>query len=517
MFLNSSEPVYQQVFEAAVDTLRDNVVDFTIDEEAKSKIKPQKRWIDKPPHIRGQTLRIWSPASDAYDPRFRGQPHNRDVSFVIYHGGAFLHPEIARETLLSCLWYVDEKIFIADQYWDKIAWTTAAWTYYLITGDEDFLELAYTATRNTLLEDVGRMRPSYNKNLNVKTPVGDLIGYEYNEETGLFRGPETFGDGRAKYPPPYNEGWEKGMNILRYVEVTGKDRIQMQCIGTNCLYYNALRIAAQAAGILGRPEEEKQYFAQMAEDLKTAINDQLWLPEKKRYAYFLDGDGQQCEYSSTVGQMLAIITGVADRERAQQIIENTYTSEWGVPCTWPMFPRFDRENLEKLGTGNGSIWPFIQGFAGWAGSVADCPGFLGHMLAGITKMVAESDGTFYEAYHLVHGTPYKGYHGPVDSPQSRYRPPKPNQSWSASGYLAMIVHGVFGLRLEEDGIRFDPAVPSDFAGAELREVRCRNMTLDLKVDGEGTVIEEFRLDGERCDPHISYDMKGKHSVEICVS
>lgn len=516
MKLSTPTPHYDEVFEAAVKTLNANVVDFTIDEAARDRIKPQKLWIDKPPEIRGKTLRVWSPASDAYDPRFRGQPHNRDVSYVIYHGGAFLHPEIARETLLSCLWYVDDKVFIADQYWDKIAWTTAAWTYYLVTGDEDFLELAYTATRNTLLEDVGRMLPSFNKNLDVKTPVGDLIGYEYNEETGLFRGPETFGDGRAKYPAPYNEGWEKGMNILRYVEVTGADRIEMQCIGTNCLYYNALRIGAKAAGILGRCDDEKDYFAEMADDLKGAINDRLWLPEKNRYAYFLDGDGRPCEYSSTVGQMLAIIMGVADRDKARQIITNTYTSEWGVPCTWPMFPRFDGENLEKLGTGNGSIWPFIQGFAGWAGSVADCPEFLSHMIDGITRMVEKSDFTFYEAYHPVHGTPYKGYHGPIDSPQSRYRPPKPNQSWSASGYLAMVLHGVFGLRLEEDGIKFDPAVPPDFAGAELHGVRCRNMTLDLKVEGEGSVIEDFWLDGARCDPCISFDTRGKHALEIHV-
>jgi len=78
------------------------------------------------------------------------KPWTRDAAYNTWNAAALLLPEAARNTLLSTLKEEDGQVLIGGQYWDAIAWTTGAWAYYAVTGDADFLPLAYQATVNSL-------------------------------------------------------------------------------------------------------------------------------------------------------------------------------------------------------------------------------------------------------------------------------------------------------------------------------------------------------------------------------
>lgn len=70
-----------------------------------------------------------------------------------------------------------------NQWWDMVIWASAAWNHYKVTGDTNFLSLAYTVTVDTL----NKMRHEH-----------------FNSTYGLFQGPSFFNDGIAGYPLPYN-------------------------------------------------------------------------------------------------------------------------------------------------------------------------------------------------------------------------------------------------------------------------------------------------------------------------
>jgi hypothetical protein len=113
-----------------------------------------------------------------------------------------------------------------------------------------------------------------------------------------------------------------------------------------------------------------------------------------------------------------------------------------------------------------------------------------------------SSGEFREFYNLD-GTPAGGH----------------QQLWSASCYLSMIFHGLFGMNFEESGIRFDPLVPSSFPDSiALVSVLYRDMALNITIEGSGMFVKQFYLDGSKqSDAFVPGDLTGSHSVRIVMS
>ena len=71
--------------------------------------------------------------------------------------------------------------------------------------------------------------------------------------------------------------------------------------------------------------------------LRDAINRRLWLPDKGRYAYFVDERGRCDGYAEGLGHALVILAGVADAARADAVLANQHVCEYGIPCVWPVF------------------------------------------------------------------------------------------------------------------------------------------------------------------------------------
>jgi len=414
------------------------------------------------------------------------RPWTRDASYNSYFALGFAWSEVSGNTLISVLEKVDGKIRIGGQYWDSIGWSIGAWEYYCCTGDREFLKTAYQAVTNTL--------EHFRKT-------------EFDSSTGLYCGP-GWSDGIAGYPQPYNLIPDNSSFILDYANKNENvDKIRMKTLSTNCLYYQGHILAAKMAKELAIDADKQKELSKRAKSLKRAINKNLWLKKAGRYGYFLDRDGKLETSMEALGHAFAVLFGVASEKQTKEIFMNQYVSKYGVVCNWPKFERFADNEMPRHCA---AIWPQIQGFWALAGASNRKADILYHELNNLGKMAIASND-FREIYDPQTGRP----NGGVQSGKQWHS--EDGQSWAATAYLAMIHKGVFGMRFEADGIRFDPIVKKHFQGAQLKSMRYRDMLLDIKLIGSGDKVTKFLINGTNTNRHfVDADLKGYVKVEIYV-
>ena len=185
------------------------------------------------------------------------------------------------------------------------------------------------------------------------------------------------------------------------------------------------------------------------------------------------------------------------------MLESTYTTEYGITCLWPPF-NYSADFMEwriARHYHNGRLWPFVQGY--WAMALAQYNkvDLFSDALHSLT-VLSQKGNTFAEYYNLT-GT----------FPQERS-----GQLWSATGFISMVYHGVFGIRLELDGIRFTPMKPKRLFQApivHLNSLRYRGMVLNVHLHGYGTTIQSFELNHEKQnEPFVKFDTTGIIDVDI---
>ena len=415
-------------------------------------------------------------AADVKDGKFLAgqnwaQVWTRDTSYSVELACALLHPDVSKTTLLGLTqdvsgigecWYQDKCGHFAG--WpnltDAIVGASGLWSLYLTTGDHSLVRPIYERTVRSL-----------------QRAERDA----YDTKTGLFKGCASFMESNSGYPKQYAM---KG-------EMIGKTCALSTCL----LYYRGYVVAAEAGKILG---EDVSALRKKAARLKDAINAHFWLPEKGYYAYFLDENGQLNPRMEGLGEAFAIITGVADAKRARQILRSTPTTAWGFPCLWPQFDEWrDYKRDFAHYYHNGMIWPFVEGYWAWAASRMQDAATFGRELDALVKL-SEKNDTFMELYRPEDGKPDGS----------------PRQLWSASGFLSMIYHGLFGMDFVESGIRFAPVVPERFEQLTLENVKYREAQLRIVVKGHGTHITQFKLDGKAAKPQFPASLSGAHEIEI---
>jgi len=415
-------------------------------------------------------------AADVKDGKFLAgqnwaQVWTRDSSYSVELACALLRPEVSKTTLLGLTqavegvgecWYQDKCGHFAG--WpnltDAIVGASGAWSLYLVTGDRELLRPVYERTVRSL-----------------KRAERDA----FNPQLGLFSGCASFMESNSGYPRKYAM---KG------------DMLAKTCALSTCLlYYRGYIVAAQAGKALG---EDVRPWREKAAKLKAAINARFWLPDKGYYAYFLDETGALNPRMEGLGEAFAILTGVADAGRARQILRSTRTTPWGLPCLWPQFEEWrDYKRDFAHYYHNGMIWPFVQGYWAWAASKSrDLPAF-SRELDALVKL-SEKNGTFMELYRPEDGAPDGS----------------PRQLWSASGFLSMIYHGLFGMDFQENGVRFSPVVPERFEQLTLRNLKYRHSQLRLLVKGHGTGVRSFKVDGKPQGPFFDAAKADPHEIEI---
>ncbi|MCB0581955.1 MAG: hypothetical protein KDD10_21930 [Phaeodactylibacter sp.] len=388
----------------------------------------------------------------------------RDISYSIFLAFAYHEPEVAKISLMK---KVKRGRIIQDTgsggAWpvssDRTTWALAAWEIYKTTGDMDWLRQAHDIIRNTLSDDYKVL----------KSP-----------RTGMYCGESSFLDWREQTYPK----WMSNMDI--YVS---------ENLGTNVVHYRAHLILAEMAKILGEPHRN---YTERAEEIKKGINDYLWMADKGYYGQYLYGR-QYLNLSprfEALGEALAVLFDVADKEKAQSIIAQSPVTDFGVTCIYPQIPGIPPYH-------NDGIWPFVQSYWNLAAAKAGNEQVLNHGLAAIYR----AGGLFLTNYeNFVAGT---GDFLGTEINSHR-------MLWSMAGNLAM-VHRVFmGMSFEADGLRFSPVIPGSYPGTKtLSNFRYRGATLNITVEGFGNRIESITLDGEPLeDAFLPADVSGEHAIVI---
>lgn len=88
---------------------------------------------------------------------------------------------------------------------------------------------------------------------------------------------------------------------------------------------------------------------------------------------------------------------------------------------------------------------------------------------------------------------------------------------SCRDYLrAAVLHGIAGIRLQPDGMRFSPFVPEELDGEKIISgLHYREATLDIKITGTGNIVSTFAIDSEPSDDHIvPSSLTGHHQVSV---
>ena len=389
----------------------------------------------------------------------------RDISYSIILSLSDLLPDISRISLMR---KVDRFGRIVQDTgtggsWpcssDRVIWAVAAWKIYLATGDKDWLNQAYATIKRSLEDD---------------------LAVTFDAETCLFRGESSFIDWRQQSYPR----WMQPADIFK-----------SECLGTNVVYYMVLQAMTKMAATQGF-EDDREYYSSLAENLRDAINRELWMEDCGYYAQYLYGRDHLSisPRSETLGESLAILSGIASEKQAEKIVSQMPVSAFGPTIFWPQI------GGEKAYHSN-AIWPFVTSFYALASARAGNGQAVLHALASNVRAAAlfatnhenmvASDGSLKTALN------------------------SPNMLWSLAGFLGTFRKLLLGIDIREDGISFSPFVPRELGGCrKLEGLKYKNMTIDLTVKGHGRGIKSFRIDGKKTSAFLPESLDGHHNVEI---
>ncbi|MBB4684163.1 MGH1-like glycoside hydrolase domain-containing protein [Amycolatopsis jiangsuensis] len=414
------------------------------------------------------------------------QRWTRDAAVNAWNAGSLLGPPVGRNTLLSVVERAGGALVVQqdNQWWDQVVWILGAQYHWQVTGDAEFLALAYEIGTATVAERKSR---------------------NFSARHGLFTGPSFMNDGIAGYPqPPWQAGTASSF-VLDYPLTH-----ELMCLSTNCLYYGAYLALADLAEALGK--DGRGHRADAAR-LRTSINRSLWRPDAGTYGYFLHGDGSLDPSQEGAGLAFAMLFGVAGAEQIGKLLEAVHWEPHGIVNSWPHFPRFSDA---KPGRHNVVVWPMVHSFFGEAVARAGRPDLFGRALTNVADLVAATDGGFYEIYDAKTGAVQGGWQTGGSGEQEQFTS-QPDQAWSATGYLRMIFGGLFGLTFSGDGLAFAPCLPSGWGPVTLRGLRYRDATLDLTLHGAGSRVTACTVDGRPSRPAVPTNLTGRHEVRLVLT
>ena len=465
-------------------------------------------------------------------------PWTRDAAFNTWNGAGLLLPEVMKNTLLSCLTRGDATagmgtgchdeqgsrvppniLSIAGQYWDRIIWAIGAWTYYCQNGDREFLATAFEAVKNSL--------PYLETN-------------EFDADADLFRGAACIHDGAGAYSDIYVD--QDGVGIYKWPASNPDKRhpegagLPMFALSSNCLYIEAYRLLGEMAARLH--VDADPHWEEMRRRVTQAVRERFWVPEARHFQFYLDPWGGCQGRQELLGNAFALLFDIAAAEQAEAVIANQPHHAYGPPSIWPEWERYvtcgvdnfqtppgrediaaenqvlraDPRSVTGFGGHCGAVWPMIQGV--WADAVLQ----RGHrdqferelrLMAGQFCRAVQSP----EVVHPDSGLPYGGLQetdnrGPITRWVSCYR-----QTWSATSYLRLILHGVIGLRCRPDGLVFEPTLPAGVDRVTVAGLPWRESTLYIEITRSQNAA--CRLDDSPLpDNRLPAPLTGSHRIHI---
>ena len=370
----------------------------------------------------------------------------------IYLSLAYLKPHQSMATLKSLV-DRDSIIMQREGQWpvvsDHIGWATAAWEVYKATGDREWLSFSKHAIEKTL-------------GINSKVLL--------DQQTGLIHG--------AGYTT------SKPLGVRRMTWMGYNDLFACMSLGNNILTAHAYAILSDMCYELGIESN----YDKDAQRIKDAINQYLWSEEKGFYCSFLYGMAfpKQSPTTDNTSQAMCVLWGIADDNRAENLIANTPVSDKGINVTYPA---------------NNPLEPYFAN-SSWATTQA-----LWNMAAAYTGNVnalRHGLGALYRAQALYQSRGIRLRDIPID------------ELGTSASNAAMIMRVLLGMNFKPEGIEFEPIIPDGMIGKKtFSGLTYRKAVLDITIDGTGNDIASFSVNGkEQESAFLPKDIEGHHHIVI---
>ncbi|WP_114782826.1 alpha-L-rhamnosidase-related protein [Botryobacter ruber] len=393
----------------------------------------------------------------------------RDISYSIILGMATLQPKVSQYSLMR---KVQNGRIIQDTgtggaypvSTDRIVWADAAWEIYKVTGDKKWLQQSYDIIRNSVEDDL--------KNA-------------YDRETGLVKGESSFLDWREQTYPK----WMQPVDIY-----------ESECLGTNAVHYRANIVLAEMAKLLNDEKAAAKYL-DIAGVIKDGMNEHLWMADKGYYGQYLYGRNFKVlsPRSEALGEALAVLYGITDEAKEQQVVMNTPVSTYGIPSIFPHIPNIPPYH-------NNGIWPFVQAY--WSLAAAK---------AGNEQALTESMSAIYRpaALFLTNKENFVASNGDFAGTQIN----SSRQLWSVAGNISMVYKVLFGMDFKTSSLVLKPFVPEAWKGKRsLTNFKYRQAVLDMEMEGYGNQVKTITLDGKPlANAEVPGNLQGRHQVKIVLA
>ena len=373
----------------------------------------------------------------------------------IYLSLAALKPHQSMATLKSMV-DRDSIIMQREGQWpvvsDHIGWATAAWEVYKTTGDRQWLAYCKHVIEKTL-------------------DINSKVLLDHNNE--LIHG--------AGYTT------SKPLGVRRMTWMTYNDLFACMSLGNNILTAHAYNILGDMCDELGI---ENSYFDQ-AQHLKDAINQHLWNEDKGCYSSFLYGMAfpRQSPTTDNTSQAMCVLWGIADDERAENLIANTPVSDKGVNVTYPV---------------NNPVEPYFVN-SSWATTQALWN--LAAAYVGNENALRRGLGALYRAQALYQS---RGIH---------MKDVNIDELGTGASNAAMVLRVYLGMVFKPEGIEFNPMVPAGMPGKKTYTgLNYRKAVLDFTVEGTGNEIVSITVDGTPLESaFLPNNIEGHHHIVITLS
>jgi hypothetical protein len=350
-------------------------------------------------------------------------------------------PNLLNETAREIMFEQYHSIYEDRQFTmtDQILWLLAAEKLARVQGDNTLLRHGVPCAMQT---------------------ISRMLRERLDAESFVFAGGSSLFDGHTGFPMGF----------------TGP---LLKAVSNNFLYLRALKFLAGMEGV--DPLVQRNY-TELYQRLRLGVDQAYWLAEQGYYAQLEYDRNYREERFETLGNILGLADTDVEHARAARIAKAMPAYAYGVPALYPWYK-------ERVLYHSEGIWPFMMGLTLWAlrerrddgltcaelaGTGADLTYIAGQLLR--TSML---EGTFMELLDCKTG---EGLYSPA-------------QVWSASAMLALVEHGLFGMRFERDCLVFAPARPDYLQNAviTLHQFELRGKTITLTITPDGNVLADGRL------------------------
>lgn len=393
--------------------------------------------------------------ADAIDQSGRFAPSQSNYSRLycsIYLSLAALKPHQSMATLRAIV-DKDSIIMQREGQWpvvsDHIGWATAAWEVYKTTGDRKWLAYSYHVIEKTLR-------------------INHAVLLDH--ELGLIHG--------AGYTS------SRPIGVRRMTWMGYNDLFACMSLGNNILTGNAYAILADMGEELGIETS----YQKDAQRIKDAINQHLWNEDKGFYSSFLYGMAvpRQSPLTDNTSQAMCVLWGIADDERAENLIAHTPVSDYGVNVSYPASNPIEPYLANSSWSTTQALWNLAAAYVG------------------NENALRRGLGALYRAQALYQS---RGIH---------MRGVDTDYLGASASNAAMILRVFMGMSFTPEGIDFSPMVPACMPGDKtLKGLNYRKAVVDVTIKGTGNDVASITDNGKSLESaFLPRDIEGNHHIVI---